>query len=300
MFDTALMLPEGVEVPATILGPLFNTAILITVVIILRTLSARFIRRSVASSELRGRLLVNFRNGFLLLTLLGLVMIWGDQLRTLALSIVAIAVAFVVATKELILCITGSILKSGAGSFDLGDRIQVKEFRGDVIDQSLLATTILEVGPGKASHQRTGRMIVIPNALFVAEPVVNESFTSKYDFHVFIVPFKLEDDWQKAREALLGSAMSHCEPYLEAARAYMERVGNQRGLEVPSVDPRVSIQVPKAGEIDLIVRIPVQSGHKSHMEQVILSDVFTNNEFARMKTLASGSSPDSSEGDSSP
>ncbi|MDX1588578.1 MAG: mechanosensitive ion channel [Oleiphilaceae bacterium] len=293
MFDTALFLPEGVTIPDSILGPLINTAILVAVVIILRTLSARFIRRSVASSELRGRLLVNFRNGFLLLTLLGLVMIWGDQLRTLALSIVAIAVAFVVATKELILCVTGSMLKSGAGSFELGDRIQVKEFRGDVIDQSLLATTILEVGPGKVSHQRTGRMIVIPNALFVSEPVVNESFTDRYDFHVFIVPFKLEDDWQKAREALLSSAIRHCESYLEPARVYMTRIGNQRGLEVPSVDPRVSIQVPSAGEIHLIVRIPVQSGHKNHMEQTILTDVFTHNEFARVKTIAppSGGEP---------
>lgn len=281
MFDSALLWPEGVDIPAIVIGPLFNTAILIVVIVVLRTLSARFIRRRVASSELRGRLLVNFRNGFLLLTLLGLVMIWGDQLRTLALSIVAIAVAFVVATKELILCVTGTILKSGAGSFELGDRIQVKEFRGDVIDQSLLATTILEVGPGKASQQRTGRMIVIPNALFVSEPVVNESFTDKFDFHVFVVPFKLEDDWKKARQALLESAARHCGPYLETARSYMSRVGNRRGLEVPSVDPRVSIHVPAAGAIDLIVRVPVQSGEKGMTEQLILAEVFDNHDFAR-------------------
>lgn len=285
MFETAFSYPEGLKIPTYLIVPLINTAILIALVIILKMLTARFIRRSVVTSELRGRLLVNFRNGFLLFSLIGLVMIWGDQLRTLALSIVAIAVAFVVATKELILCVTGSLLKTGAGSFHLGDRIQVKEFRGDVIDQSLLATTILEVGPGKASHQRTGRMIVIPNALFVSEAVVNESFMTRYGFHVFIVPFKLEDDWQKAREALLASAFSHCQPYLEQARAYMTRVGNERGLEVPSADPRVSIQVPEAGEIHLIVRIPVQSGHKSYMEQAILTDVFTNNEFARVKTL---------------
>jgi hypothetical protein len=31
-----------------------------------------------------------------------------------------------------------------------------------VIDQNLLATTILEVGPGRLTHQRTGRMADIP------------------------------------------------------------------------------------------------------------------------------------------
>lgn len=278
MFDAPLF-PEEFDLLAILIGPLLNTAILITVVVVLRALSARYIRRTVASSELRGRLLVNFRNGFLLLALLGLVMIWGDQLRTLALSIVAIAVAFVVATKELILCVTGSLLKSGAGSFNLGDRIQVKDFRGDVIDQSLLATTILEVGPGNAGHQRTGRMIVIPNALFVSEPVINENFTERYDFHVFTVPFKLEDDWQKAREVILESAVKHCQSYLEPARECMVRIGNLRGLEVPSVDPRVSIQIPAPGQVNLIVRVPTQSGQKSYIEQAILNDVFTNNNF---------------------
>mgnify|MGYP001215256827 CR=1 FL=1 len=62
---------------------------------------------------------------------------------------VAIAVALVIATKELILCVSGALIKGGARSFNIGDRIQVKEFRGDVIDQNLLTTTILEVGPGK-------------------------------------------------------------------------------------------------------------------------------------------------------
>src|SRR5690606_32112227 len=112
---------------------ILSSALLILAVVVLRSVAARFIRSHVQSAEL----------------------------RTVAISIVAIAVAFVVATKELILCITGSILKMASRSFVIGDRIQVKDFRGDVIDQNLLATTILEVGPGKLTHQRTGRMAVI-------------------------------------------------------------------------------------------------------------------------------------------
>jgi len=237
----------------------------------------------VVAPELRGRLLVNFRNGFLLLGVLGLALIWGDQIRALALSIVAIAVAFVVATKELILCISGAILKSSAGSFNLGDRIQVKDFRGDVIDQALLSTTVLEVGPGTAGQQRTGRVIVIPNSLFVSEPVTNESFTDHWDFHVFTVPFKREDDWHAAQAALMAAANRHCEPYLEAVRKYMTKVGVSRGLEVPSVDPRVTIQAPVAGEIHLTVRLPAKSGQRSYIEQAILSEVFAETDYSITK-----------------
>jgi small-conductance mechanosensitive channel len=280
MLETLALMPQNFSLPDAIWRLLISTGLLLLAIVILRTLTARFIRRHVTSSELRGRLLMNFRNGFLLLGLLGLALIWGDQIRSLALSIVAIAVAFVVATKELILCISGAILKGGAGSFNLGDRIQVKDFRGDVIDQTLLATTVLEVGPGKTTHQRTGRMIVIPNALFLSEPVINESFTDHWDFHVFTVPFKREDDWHAAQKALLAAANRHCEPYLESVRKYMNKVGVSRGLEVPSVDPRVIIQVPVASEIHLTVRLPAKPGQRSYIEQAILSEVFANTNYS--------------------
>lgn len=283
MFDNISKWLESFAVTGSLPYMLISTAILIFVTIILRWLLSRYIRRSVSSTDLRRRWLVQSRNGLLLLLLLGLLFIWGEELRALALSIVAIAVAFVVATKELILCVTGSILKTGAGSFNIGDRIQIKDFRGDVIDQNLLATTILEVGPGKITHQRTGRMTVIPNALFVSEPVINESYTHDYILHVFTVPFKREDDWREAQEAFLKCANRHCQPYLEDVRKHMKEISEERGLEVPKVEPRVTIQVPAAGEVHLIIRIPVKSGQRSFIEQSILSEVLSNNDFAVKK-----------------
>lgn len=258
-----------------------SSVILIMTVLALRALLGRFIRRSVASTELRRKWMVQSRNGLLLLLMLGLVLIWGEELRTLALSIVAIAVAFVVATKELILCMIGTLLKTISNSFNLGDRIQVKDFRGDVIDQNLLATTIMEVGPGKITHQRTGRTMVIPNAMFVSEPVINESFTHDYVFHVFTIPFRRDEDWHEAQKAFLESAKRHCAPYLEEVRKYMNRISIKRGLEVPSVDPRVTIQVPTAGEVHLIVRVPAKSGERGFIEQAILTDVFLHNDFIK-------------------
>ena len=262
-------------VPDSILSLIVSTAILLAGIIVVRSLAARYIRRNVASAELRRKWLVNSRNGLLLLLLLGLAVIWGNELRTLALSIVAIAVAFVVATKELILCLTGSFLKSSASAFNLGDRIQIKDFRGDVIDHNLLATTIMEVGPGKSMHQRTGRMIVIPNALFVAEPIVNESFTQKYGFHVFSVPFRREDDWDAARQALLEIAQRRCAPFIEQAREHMSRVGDQQGLGIPPVEPRVTLHVASATEVHLVVRLPVPAAQRSTIEQEILHEVLS-------------------------
>jgi small-conductance mechanosensitive channel len=264
----------------SMLSLLASTVILIIAILALRNLINRYLAKHVPVTELRRRWMVQSRSALLLLLMLGLIIIWGEELRTLALSIVAIAVAFVVATKELILCLIGSLVKTASRSFDLGDRIQIKEFRGDVIDQNLLATTILEVGPGRITHQRTGRTTIIPNSLFVSEPLINESFTHDYVFHVFTVPFKREEDWHSAQQAFLASAQRHCASYLEEVRRHMNKVSIRRGLEVPSVDPRVTIQVPSAGEVHLIVRVPVKSGERGFIEQSMLTEVLLQNDFS--------------------
>jgi small-conductance mechanosensitive channel len=283
MLEGLSNLQNELAISEALLSLLIETAILIVAIGILRAVISRFIKKKVHSKELQRRWLVQTRNAFILLLILGLIFIWGEALRTFALSIVAIAVAFVVATKELILCVTGSILKTGAGSFNIGDRIQVKEFRGDVIDQNILATTILEVGPGKLTHQRTGRMTVIPNALFVSEPVINESYTHDYVLHVFTIPFKREDNWRAAQKQFLKSANKYCKPYLDEARTHMEQLSKEKGLDVPTADPRVTIQVPAAGEIHLIVRVPVKSTQRSYIEQSILTDAFCESDFVLKK-----------------
>ncbi|RUO38175.1 hypothetical protein CWE13_00550 [Aliidiomarina shirensis] len=292
MFEFWPELVNSIPISGSMSRLLASSLLLIIGVLALRAVLGRFIRRTVNSNELRRRWFVQSRNGLLLLLVLGLVMIWASELRTLALSIVAIAVAFVVATKELIMCVTGSMVKSAGRSFSIGDRIQVKDFRGDVIDQNLLTTTILEVGPGKLTHQRTGRMTVLPNSLFVSEAVINESYTHDWVLHVFVVPFKREENWKVAKAAFLEAAQKHSEPYLDDVRRYMKRMSDNRGLDIPTVEPRVSLQVPAAGEIHLVVRFPVKASERSYAEQAILSDVFSNTDFSAQKASVPAEKPE--------
>lgn len=54
---------------------------------------------------------VNLRNCIILLTLIGVIVIWSRVLAAFALSLVAVAAAFAIATKELIMCLLGSFLE---------------------------------------------------------------------------------------------------------------------------------------------------------------------------------------------
>jgi small-conductance mechanosensitive channel len=222
------------------------------------------------STEAKRKWIVQARNFSLILFVIGLVIVWAPLMKTVALSLAAVAVALVIATKEMLLCLLGGLLKFSARSFHIGDRIEVQHYRGDVVDQGLLTTTLFEIGPEKAAHQYTGRILVIPNSLFLAHPVTNEAFSARYALHVFRVPLRADEDWKAAEETLLKAADEETKYFIEDAKTYFTVQGRREGLDPPSVKPRVNIHLPDSDHIELIVRVPTPLNRKGKMEQAII------------------------------
>jgi small-conductance mechanosensitive channel len=258
-------------------GAICSVILIVTVLVVKKLLLRAVLRLDSQQPEVRRRWVVNIRNASLVGMLLGLMMIWAEPLHTLAVSFIALAVAGVIATKELILCVSGAVVRAVSKSYAVGDRIEIAGRRGDVVDQSLFTTTLLEIGPGQSSHQYTGRAIIIPNSLLLNTPLINETFTHDYVLHVFCVPLNSSDSWQRAEQILLEAAQIECGPFLEQARIYMKNIESQHGLDSPTVAPRVTLQIPEPGKINLLLRIPTPSRRKGRLEQAILRRYLSEN-----------------------
>jgi hypothetical protein len=245
--------------------------VLLAGVMALRVLLLRlFVERESMPLDVRRRTAVQIRNGLALVFVVGLGFILAHQLETFAVSLVAIAVAIVLATKELILCLSGTVLRIGTNAYTIGDRIEINGVRGSVIDLTFLATTILEIGPEHVTSQYSGRAIVFPNSLLLAHPLVNETYMKRYIVHVITIPLAATDNWQRAERLLLEIADTVCAPFLEEAARHMKELEGKNWMDVPSVKPRVSIQLPEPGRINLLLRIPAPAHGTARLEQAIL------------------------------
>ncbi|MEK6526101.1 MAG: mechanosensitive ion channel domain-containing protein [Nitrospirota bacterium] len=254
-----------------ILPVALHSLILLAVVLALRLILVRAVlSRESLSVETRRRWAASIRNALALVFIIGLIFIWAHQLSTFAVSLVAIAVALVLATKELILCISGTVLRVGVNAYSMGDRISIGGIRGNVVDQSLLATTVLETGPGHVSSQYTGRAVVFPNSLLMSSPLINETYMKEYIVHVMTIPLTSNDDWQMAEKVLLEIARTECGPFIAEARLHMKQLEGKNWLDAPSVEPRVSLHVPEPGRLNLLLRIPTPAHRTSRVEQAIL------------------------------
>lgn len=252
---------------------LIATAIFALIILIGRSFISRYIRRADKNwtSQQRLRWIGLARTTAFGILLLGLIWIWGEQIQGFAVSVFAIAFAMVFSVKELFMCFNGSLIRMRGHLFEIGDRIWVKDVRGDVIDTTFLSTTVLEVGSGAANHQYTGRRITFPNSLLLTERVVNESFLENYYMNNITIPLPRITDWKSAKQILLQIAQEECAPYIEQARRRMQQIERNRSLELPSVEPRVTLQLQDIDTIHLHLRIPSPAHLKGRLEQVVLT-----------------------------
>lgn len=247
------------------------SVVIVGAAMLLRWVLRRSIRvMEIPSIDLRRRWVLSIRALTVCIILFGLGIVWATELQTMAISIVAFLVAVVLSLKEIIACVTGSFLKLGGRSFVMGDRIRVGELRGDVIDQTLLTTTLMEVGPGPSTAQYTGRTVVIPNSLYLTTPVTRESPLGGFALTTLNVPVKVADDIAAAERVLLAAAEEVVRPFLEEVKAAAARIERTEGIEPPSVEPRVTIAMPDPERCDLLVRFPAPVDGRREVEQTIL------------------------------
>lgn len=220
----------------------------------------------------RRKKLISFRNTTAFIIVTGLVILWASELKTFTLSLLAIAAALVIATKEVILASIGGLVRTTTKKYSVGDRVEVKGLRGQVIDITLLYTTVMEIGPNKYVHQYTGRTITFPNSLILSEPIHVDSLSDDCTTHTIQLPMYPEDaDITEASKKLKDIADTVCEPYIELAKHYVDHIQSKTSIDMPSYMPRVLINVDDKGEWWLTLRVVIPSKEKIKIEQDIIT-----------------------------
>ncbi len=248
-----------------------TSLLLLLFLLIVRALIVRAISKNpTLSMEAKRRWVVSVRNSMVFVLLVGLVVIWAHELQAFAVSLVALAAALVLATKELLLCWSGAALRVDGKVYSVGDRIQIAGHRGVVLDHDIFANKLLEIGPGQASHLYTGRVTVFPNSMLFTNALVKENPVQEYGLYILMIPLTDKDDWRDAERHLLDAAKAECIPFMEEAGRQMKLLEQTNLLEAPSPEPRITIQLLEPGRINLVLRFPAPDRGRSRIEQAIL------------------------------
>lgn len=251
---------------------ILETVIIIFALIILRFVILRIIHRQTSDSMVlyKWRKRLSYIVSFLGFLMIG--RIWFTGMSSLATFLGLLTAGLAIALRDPILDVAGWLYIIFKKPFDVGDRIEIIDHHGDVIDVSFFKFTILEIGNWVEADQSTGRVIHIPNHLIFRESIAN--YTSNFNFIWNEIPVTVtfESDWRRAKTIIQEVVESHSEDYVADAAEQIRRAQKSYLIQYRNLTPIVYTEAVGNG-IRLTIRHLADPKKTRGLNQLIWEDL---------------------------
>jgi small-conductance mechanosensitive channel len=162
--------------------------------------------------------------------------------------------------------------------FEVGDRIQIGDHSGDVIDVRLFHFTLNEIGGWVQADQASGRIIHVPNGRIFSTPIANYDKGFKYIWNEVPVLVTFDSNWKKAKEILTRITLRHAEHLTAQAERELLAASQRYLISYKKLTPIVYTRVLPQG-IQLTIRYLIEPRKRRGTEHAIWEEVLT--EFAK-------------------
>ncbi|MHA7111587.1 mechanosensitive ion channel family protein [Sunxiuqinia elliptica] len=255
------------------LNRLFVSVVIIFLLWGLRMLILRIVWRRTENVKLRyqWKRSLSFFIPFLGLVLVSTV--WLHAFRQLGAFLGLVSAGLAIALKDPVTNIAGWFFIVLRKPFAIGDRVQIGENKGDVIDIRLFQFTILEVGNWVDADQSTGRIIHIPCGKVFLDAQANYSSGFKYIWDELAVSITFESNWEKAKGLLDTIANRHAQRFSKAAEREIIEASKNYMIFYQHLTPIVYVKVRQEYGVTLTIRFLCDPRKRRMMENEIWQDI---------------------------
>lgn len=198
--------------------------------------------------------------------------IWFEGMASVATFFGLLSAGLAIALRDPVTDMAGWLFLVWRKPFTVGDRIEIGDRKGDVIDIRFFKFTVLEIGNWTKSDQSTGRVIHIPNHYILQNSVAN--YTSDFNFiwNEIEIIVTFESDWRKAKEIITDIVNSHSEDYVADAEQQVRRAKKSYLIQYKNLTPIVYTEVVDIG-VKLTIRHLSHARRRRGLNQLIWEDV---------------------------
>ena len=130
------------------------------------------------------------------------ILLWSKYLKSFITIISFISAAFTIALRDVIQNLFGGIYIKMLKPFNIEDRIEINNYKGDVVNINAMNFELLEVDNTDFTGQSTGVITHIPNSVIFSHPLRNYDKAFKYVWNEIEVNIPLNYDIEKVRKTL--------------------------------------------------------------------------------------------------
>src|SRR6202041_638625 len=232
-----------------------------------KTLPRRFGR---ADARYKVRKLIVFSGYFSIL--LFLAFLFEDRLGRLSFAFGIAGAGVAVALQDVVASIAGAFSIGFSKLYAVGDRVQIGDTRGDVIDIGLLRTTLMETGNWVSKDLYNGRIARIPNSTVLKGSVFNYSQGFRFIWDEIKVVLTGTSDPQLARAMLSRVAKEANAEYLLEAQSSWQTMSENYQSENPPLEPTVALAI-KSGSLEFTVSYVVDYTKRTAMQDQLFTKI---------------------------
>ena len=260
----------------------FQTLFVLAVAYFVQMVLARVVVRTIKMAKERYFIAKVAKYIVYIIAVITVFALWIDQAQNVIIALSVIGAGVAIAMQRPLMSFVGFIAIITQKVYSAGDRVQIGEDFGDVIDIDLFYTKLMEMGNWIGNDQPTGRIKTVPNS-FVLEKTVN-NYTKDFPFiwDEIMVPVTYGSDWKKARKVMEGAARKVTKGLVEKSKPKLARLSLKYLFERKDVEPFVYV-VPTDNWLELRVRFIVDAKHRRRYVNALYEDIVE--EFGKSKKI---------------
>lgn len=234
-------------VSADVVSKAVSSLIAIAILLVLRRVVVRAIQGRVEDPESMYRIRKSVTYVTTIVVILTLAWIWVDALDSVTTYIGLVSAGVAIALADVLKNLAGWAFIILRRPFRVGDRVEVGETIGDVVDVRIFRFSLLEVGNWVDADQSTGRLIHVPNGVLFTERLANYTEGFEFIWHEIPVLVTFESDWRRAKERIEQVLADSVPVVARDAEQRIRDTAREYQIRIGTLTPRVYVTVKDSG-----------------------------------------------------
>jgi len=251
-----------------------SIAVVVVTIIIYRTIRNTIRRRIEDPTRLqsvRGAM----RNVLAVAGFLIIALIWLPTGNNVLPALGILGAGLAIASQEMVGSLVAGLNIWISNIYRVGDRVRVGDVVGDVMDISLLRTTVMEVGEWVKADQYTGRVVTVANRMVWSHPVFNYTQHWGYLWDEITLYITYESDWQRAAEIMLQHGEKYTAELQADAEIKLAKMIDRYPLKQTRVDPTLYLAMSEKG-IEVTLRFLVDAQERRAVKGRLYRELLQN------------------------
>lgn len=254
-----------------LLDALYSVSVFL-VAYILNIVADNLIRRKVSDAKDRYTFRKTVSTLLTILALAALFAIWFKETTSLLIAYGILSAGVAIALQDLLRSVAGGIVIFVSRPFKAGDRIQVGDSIGDVLDIGNISTTLMEIREWVDADQYTGRIIQIPNSFVLSATIKNYTRDFEFIWDEVRIMLIYGSNWKKAEKITLEVAEPVIVEFEILAKKELLRMGEKYFITTYDVQTKIYTKIEE-NWIDMRLRYVVEPQKRRTVSHLLISKI---------------------------